>query len=544
MNEVGIDSPEPTAAPGRAYDLRGSPARGERALATLVPGRLDGRGALAGRLEVGPFGLVVEIPVDRGAALCLLFAIALAAIAAPVYCLRVARRRAAERALAERRAQVAREAQEAAERANRAKDAFLAVVSHELRTPLVPVLLSAGALLEEDLAPEAREHVEVIRRNVALEARLVDDLLDVSRIERGKLGLELELVDVHEVITRALEVCFAEVFTAEVKVVERLAAAAHHARADHARLMQVFWNVIRNATRYAPSGTTLLIRSFNEPAGASEGNPGFAATEAPEPGGERLVIEFQDSGIGIEPDQLDRIFEPFERGPDGPRGQGAGLGLGLAIARAIAEAHGGRLTAASAGKDRGATFRLELATATAACGGIAGSRSSQRERMGKGAVSDEGAAGLRILLVEDNDDARRYLARALHRHGCQVAVAASLAAARQAAAGTELDLLVSDIELPDGSALELMRELLPRGIAGIAFSGYGSIDDVRATQAVGFSEHLIKPVQADALGAAVYRVASARLRRVGPAVSAPNLALRAIAGSRTIVHRPGGPAEA
>src|SRR5262249_54002841 len=141
---------------------------------------------------------------------------------------------------------------------------FLAVLSHELRTPLTPVLLAVDALLDEaGLAPEAREHLEMMGRNIALEARLVDDLLDISRIGRGQLPLGFARVDVHAVIARALEVCSPLVREAGLGVVEELAAGAHHARADFARLMQLFWNLIRNATKFTPPGGSVRIRSYN-----------------------------------------------------------------------------------------------------------------------------------------------------------------------------------------------------------------------------------------------------------------------------------------
>jgi two-component system CheB/CheR fusion protein len=211
-----------------------------------------------------------------------------------------------------------------------------------------------------------------------------------------------------------------------------------------------------------------------------------------------LVVEVQDTGIGIETGLLDRIFEPFEQASEGPDRRG-GLGLGLAIGRAVAEAHGGRLTAISPGKGQGATFRLELRTAPVLA-------PAPRPTGLSAGYTRPRPANLRILLVEDNREVLRYLDLSLGRHGYRVATASSLAEARQAAAGCEIDLLISDIELKDGFGLELMRELGPRGIPGIAVSGYGSVDDVRESRAAGFSAHLVKPVLADALDEAICRV--------------------------------------
>jgi two-component system CheB/CheR fusion protein len=213
-----------------------------------------------------------------------------------------------------------------------------------------------------------------------------------------------------------------------------------------------------------------------------------------------LVVEVQDTGIGIEAGLLDRIFDPFEQASEGPDRRG-GLGLGLAIGRAVAEAHGGRLTAASPGKGRGATFRLELRTVPAS----APAPAPRPTGPSAGSMLPR-PADLRILLVEDNRDVLRYLDLSLRRQGYRVATAASLAEARRAAVGGDIDLLISDIELRDGCGLELMRELGPRGIPGIAVSGYGSADDVRDSRAAGFSAHLVKPVLADALDEAICRV--------------------------------------
>jgi signal transduction histidine kinase/ActR/RegA family two-component response regulator len=447
--------------------------------------------------------------------------------------------------LVERRTAEARAAQEAAEQANRAKDHFLAVLGHELRTPLTPVLLSVSTLLEEGIAPEAREHLEMIRRNVELGTRLVDDLLDLARIGRGQFSLEREVVDVHEVLGRALEVCFSEVFAAGLEVVEDFAAEAHHARADSARLMQLFWNLIRNAAKFASPGTALTIRTGNEAAGGGRGpGPGEAGGA-----GRLLVVEFEDNGIGIEPQMLERIFDPFEQGGAGRR-RGEGLGLGLAIARAVAEAHGGRLSASSPGKGRGASFRLELATVAATA--IEPAPAAAPSRGGPAAEDPphRRPAGLRILLVEDNADTLGYLEWALRRHGHGVTAAPTLADARRAAGDGDFDLLISDIELPDGSGLELMRDLRPRGIRGIALSGHGSEDDVRQSSAAGFAAHLVKPVLAGVLDEAIglaARPAPEEPATVGPGLptapgaSMPGEAAGALRVDAKDPRRPTGP---
>ena len=376
-----------------------------------------------------------------------------------------------------------REVQEA----DQAKDRFLAVLSHELRTPLTPVLLAISALLDGD-APADRPTLEMVRRNVELEARLIDDLLDVARIGRDLLHLDAEVLDVHEALRRAVEICREEVTAAGLNVELELLSHASYVRADMARLLQVFWNLIRNATKFTPAGGTLTITTLLEAA------PAGAKTDG------SLVVEFRDSGAGIESGQEGRIFEPFEQGVAGLRGRQGGLGLGLAIGRAIAEAHGGRLTVESPGPGLGSTFRLTLPMAPPP----ATSMAIEPPRTPTNPVGPS----LKVLIVEDNRDTLRYLAMVLRLRGHEVTEAASLAEAR-AVAVPGLGLLLSDIELPDGTGLELVRELCGAKVRAIAMSGYGSEEDVKMSLEAGFAEHLTKPVSLQTLEAAIRRVATA-----------------------------------
>ena len=246
-----------------------------------------------------------------------------------------------------------RDAKEAAAAANRAKDQFLAILSHELRIPLTPVLMIVSAMLDEPTtAEDIRPTLAMIKDNVELEARLIDDLLDTTRIAQGKMHLNREAVDVHAVIRRALETCRNEINAGRFRLALDLAAGEHRAEADPVRLQQIFWNLVKNAVKFTPAGGEISIRSRNQ------------AGHAPGPTGRCLFVEVSDTGIGIEPAALPKIFRAFEQGDSSLTRRFGGLGLGLAISRAVAEAHGGRLTAASAGKDRGATFTLELPMST------------------------------------------------------------------------------------------------------------------------------------------------------------------------------------
>jgi PAS domain S-box-containing protein len=387
-----------------------------------------------------------------------------------------------------------RQANKQAHAASHAKDRFLAVLSHELRTPLTPILIAINSMLEPDFNFRVvQPELEMIRRNVELEARLIDDLLDVAMIVRGGLRLVPEVLDMHELIHEAIHICGDDAKSARMSVATELTAQHHLIHADHARIMQVVWNLIRNAARFGKVGdNTLTIRTSNlhEPK-AHAADHGFRA---------RLVVEFSDMGMGVDTVALERIFEPFEQGDTALRGPVAGLGLGLAICRSAVEAHGGRLSAMSLGRGHGSTFRIELDTAI-----------EPIARQLPVTTVPQARNGLRVLLVEDNQDTLRYLAAVLRKVGHEVVTADLVSTARSAAAvaATPFDLLLSDIELPDGFAYDLMRDLGVNGrMAGLAMSGYGSVEDVQQSLEAGFSEHLTKPFDTKRLMDAIHRITS------------------------------------
>ncbi len=231
---------------------------------------------------------------------------------------------------------------EAAETANAAKDRFLATLSHELRTPLTPVLIWAGGTVDQPgLTPEMREGLKMVCRNVELEARLIDDLLDLTRLSRGKLQLQLRQADAHDLVRQAIEIVASDIHAKHLNLVVKLDAKDHTLRVDSSRLQQVFWNVLRNACKFTPESGVISIRSHN-----------------PTPGS--IAIEISDSGIGISAENLEKIFDAFEQ-IDSRR---EGLGLGLAISKVIIEMHRGAIRAKSEGLGKGATFAIELPTAT------------------------------------------------------------------------------------------------------------------------------------------------------------------------------------
>ncbi len=234
-----------------------------------------------------------------------------------------------------------REAKEAAEAANRSKDRFLAALSHELRTPLTPVLLVAGVHAKSKKLPEdVREAFEMIHRNVVLEAQLIDDLLDVSRIQQGKMRFSFKLVDVHEAIARSLEMLRAEVDGKGIAVRQELRATPAMMEADPVRLRQVLCNLLRNAVKFTPQGGTITVQTTRDPSG--------------------LQISIIDTGTGIAAEDLERIFQPFEQVDDPQQSEHRSLGLGLAISAAIVAAHRGRIWAESPGPGQGATLHVRL----------------------------------------------------------------------------------------------------------------------------------------------------------------------------------------
>ncbi|MEI8195182.1 MAG: PAS domain-containing sensor histidine kinase [Phycisphaerae bacterium] len=233
----------------------------------------------------------------------------------------------------------------AAQAANAAKDEFLAMVSHELRTPLTPVLLALGALQSHPgLPPDCREDIAMACRHVELESRLIDDLLDLTRILSQKLSLHRSDCDVHEVIRSAVAICQAVLAQKNINLLLQLDAAGKHVSGDGGRLQQVIWNLLGNAAKFTPQGGAVTVKTRNEMQG----------------GIQTLVVEVQDTGIGMTSETLERVFLMFEQADRNIARRYGGLGVGLAICKAIMELHGGTIAAASAGPGQGTTMRVRL----------------------------------------------------------------------------------------------------------------------------------------------------------------------------------------
>lgn len=371
-------------------------------------------------------------------------------------------------------------AQSEAERASRAKDAFLAALSHELRTPLTPVLITAAALRDDSrLPPEVRDQMAMMERNIALEARLIDDLLDLTAISRGKLKLRPEPCDAHSLIRLAVEIVRSEAQSKGLTLDQEFSAPHSGLVADPARFQQVIWNLLRNAVKFTPPGGRVSIRTHED-------------TDAK--GTRWFCVTVTDTGTGIDPAALEKIFLPFEQSTAAGDHRFGGVGLGLAIARAIVDLHGGRIQARSEGPQLGATFVVEFPDAMEPPSGLAGPATADPS---PGTGADPTASkGRRILMVEDHAATLEALSALLRNAGHSVVTAGTVADALAAAAEGEFDLVLSDLGLPDGSGIQLMEKLRDsKQLQGIALSGYGMEDDLVRCREAGFVAHLVKPVR-------------------------------------------------
>ena len=370
----------------------------------------------------------------------------------------------------------------AAEAASQAKDRFLASLSHELRTPLMPAYMTVAALESDTSLPAAaREALSNVRRNLELETKLIDDLLDLSRLMNGKMNLRRQPVSLHWLIERVGEIFRSDLLQKSLKLKLEL-NARDTVEGDPSRLQQVLWNVLSNAIKFSTEGGAVTIRTSN-------------------PAEDSLQVQIEDQGAGIEPEVMPRIFEAFEQGEAAMMRRQGGLGLGLSIAKPIVEAHGGSIVPESAGAGQGATFTITLPTC-----------SSTDVHMGApiGAGNGAAASPLRVLLVEDHVETARLLKVILEHSGHTVAVAGDVKSAMQLADNGQFDIVVSDIGLPDGTGYELMKRIRERHqIPGVALTGYGMDDDLQRSREAGFADHIIKPVDAYQLESVLHRVAGA-----------------------------------
>ncbi|HEX2851916.1 MAG TPA: ATP-binding protein [Opitutaceae bacterium] len=383
--------------------------------------------------------------------------------------------------------EIAGRARDEAVAASRAKDDFLAALSHELRTPLNPVLLlaseGAGNL---DYPKTARDDFETIQRNVSLEARLFDDLLDLTRITRGKLSIDPRTHDLHSSLRDALTTVAEDARLHRLKLQLNLSSADAAVHGDPVRLQQVFWNVLKNAVKFTPDGGTITITTRTTK--------------------DRAVVTITDTGMGMNPDEMNRIFDTFAQG-DHAAGHGAhrfgGLGLGLAISKTLIELHGGTIAGESGGRGLGSTFTIELPLVRTK-GKVEISAAPRPAESPPPFPASGDTRRRRALVVEDHEPTRVALARLLTRRNFEVSTAGSVAEALSVAARTGIELILSDIGLPDGTGYDVMRELSTvHGVRGIALTGYGQEQDIAQSRAAGFAAHLTKPIDVRSLDKAL-----------------------------------------
>jgi signal transduction histidine kinase/ActR/RegA family two-component response regulator len=364
-----------------------------------------------------------------------------------------------------------------AEAASRAKDEFLAMLGHELRNPLAPIVTAIELLRLRGHGRLGREE-QVIARQVQHVCRMVDDLLDVSRITRGMVTLSKRPMELGTILARALEMASPLLESRRHRVTVDAPRTGLHVDADPDRMAQIFTNLLTNAAKYSDPG----------------GQIGVMAARA---GGE-IVVRVQDSGVGMKPDLLARIFDPFVQGPQGPERPVGGLGIGLALVKSLVSLHGGRIEARSGGVGQGSEFEVRLPARD----------SPPPEQVDAPKVpSLEATSSHRVLVVDDNEDAAALLADVLRAQGWTVAVALDGPQALLLLDDFQPDVAVLDIGLPVMDGYELASRILERLGPGaprlLAVTGYGQDRDRASSQKAGFERHLVKPVSGEELIAAI-----------------------------------------
>ena len=383
-----------------------------------------------------------------------------------------------------------------AEDANRLKDEFLATLSHELRTPLNAILGWANMLLSGRVEiSEVRAAAEVIERNTKVQAQLIDDLLDMNRIVSGKIRIEFQNVDLPAIVESAIISMRPAMEAKKIRLDEVLDFLASPIRGDPSRLHQVVSNLLSNAIKFTPERGKITV--------AMEGSASH------------VEICVTDSGIGIPPDQLPFIFDRFRQGDSSKARRHGGLGLGLAISRHLVELHGGTIRAQSAGRSQGSTFRVTIPVPIELRNSAQGSgRIQPNIRAAEWTVPN--LSGLSVLVVDDHSDARMLVERMLEGSGAEILLAASAKRALDICKRQKIDILISDLGMPEMDGLEMIRQMRARedgrSLMAIAVTAFAHLEDRQAALRQGFDFLATKPVDAGELMLLVGKCVS-RLRR-------------------------------
>lgn len=375
-------------------------------------------------------------------------------------------------------------AREAAERANQLKDQFLAVLSHELRSPLNPILGWAKLLLSHELDRNTtRRALETIERNAKLQAHMIDDLLDISRILKDKLQLNITPVQLVAIVEDAIETVQSQANVKSIEIQTQLDTAPLQVLGDTNRLQQVLWNLLSNAIKFTPSAGQVIVQlNYIK---------GFA------------LLQVIDTGRGISADFLPHIFDYFRQADSMTTKEFGGLGLGLAIAKQIVDMHGGTIEATSPGKGQGATFTVKLPLAT---------DTDHPVKPDDYTVVDEVLKDINVLVIEDDEDSREMLSQTLQLYGASVTSVSSAPAAMDALSNSKPDVLISDIGIPEIDGFVLIQQIREAThssqIPAIALTAYVSEADQTQALVAGFQEHLAKPMEPAKLVRTILKVLS------------------------------------
>jgi len=383
------------------------------------------------------------------------------------------------------------EAHEALSRADRMKVEFISILSHELRTPLTAVVGWLQILREGTTPEELQEGVDVIERNIRVQSQLINDLLDMSRIEAGKMTLDIQRLDLPAAISAAIDSVRPASAGKDVRLTTAFSSVNGIVMGDKNRLQQVVWNLLVNAIKFTPKGGRVHVT--------------LGRVDS------HVQIGVTDTGMGIAPDYLDHIFERFSQADSSTTRRHGGLGLGLSIAKHLTELHGGTIAASSAGQGQGATFLVKLPLVPVHHDA---DRAATDERMAEldRSLPKAELSGVRILLVEDEADSAEVIRRLLTRSGAHVTLAASMDEALDAVSRATPDVLLSDIGLPEHDGYELIAKLRarPNGqkIPAVALTALARSEDRTRALRAGFQMHVAKPVDSAELVAVVRNLAN------------------------------------
>jgi PAS domain S-box-containing protein len=381
-------------------------------------------------------------------------------------------------------------AQKALEDANQRKDEFLATLSHELRTPMTAVLGWAKMLAVGLPEEEARKAIAAIVTSAEVQAQLIDDVLDVSRIVAGKMSFTPAPVEVGPVVHAAMTTVHPAAVAKGIEVLASIPPRLPRVLGDEGRLQQIVWNLLSNAVKFTPYGGTVTVRVARA--------------------GPVLRLTVQDTGRGIEPDYLPHVFEPFTQEDASMTRSHEGIGLGLSIARSLVELHGGRIRAASEGGGRGATFTVELPVLEAASPAARAAEANMRRIAAAAAGTLSELRGVRVLVIDDQDVTRDLVAGVFRHAQAEVAAASSVREGVAAFSRFSPDIVVCDLAMPDEDGYAFLRTIraLPAPTSAtpiVALTAFGHPDDRRHALAAGFDEYLKKPIDPAELTAAVRR---------------------------------------